>query len=86
MMGVVEAQPRCALLRQQLHGNVLKRKEAVMGTYSLDELMQRWYTEDLTTEQVIGQILQVLQELRKRVDELESRSRPQGVITPRRKS
>ncbi len=57
-----------------------------MGTYSLDELMQRWYTEDLTTEQVIGQILQVLQELTKRVDELESRNRPEGIITPRRKS
>jgi hypothetical protein len=56
-----------------------------MGMYSLDELVQRWYTEDLTAEQVIGQILQVLQELTRRVEELESKNRPEGVITPRRK-
>jgi len=56
-----------------------------MGSYSLDELVQRWYTEDLTAEQVIGQILQVLQELTRRVDELESKNRPEGIITPRRK-
>ncbi len=57
-----------------------------MGMYSLEELMQRWYMEDLTTEQVIGQILQVLQELMRRVDELESRNRPEGIITPKRKA
>lgn len=57
-----------------------------MGRYSLDELVQRWYAEDLTVEQIIGQILQVLQELTKRVDELESRNKPEGIITPRRKS
>ena len=56
-----------------------------MGLYSLDELVQRWYTEDLTAEQVIGQILQVLQELTRRVEELESKNRPEGIITPRRK-
>jgi hypothetical protein len=56
-----------------------------MGMYSLDELVQRWYTEDLTAEQVIGQILQVLQELTRRVEELEGKSRPEGIITPRRK-
>ena len=57
-----------------------------MGMYSLEELIQRWYMEDLTTEQVIGQILQVLQELMRRVDDLESRNRPEGIITPKRKS
>jgi len=56
-----------------------------MGMYSLDELVQHWYTEDLTAEQVIGQILQVLQELTRRVEELESKNRPEGIITPRRK-
>ena len=56
-----------------------------MGMYSLDELVQRWYTEDLTAEQVIGQILQVLQELTRRVEELESKNRPEGIITLRRK-
>ncbi len=56
-----------------------------MGMYSLDELVQRWYTEDVTAEQVIGQVLQVLQELTRRVEELESKNRPEGMITPRRK-
>ncbi len=56
-----------------------------MGKYSIEELMKRWFTEDLTVEQVIGQILQVLQELTRRVEDLESRNRPEGIITPRRK-
>ncbi len=56
-----------------------------MGMYSLDELIQRWYTEDLTAEQVIGQILQVLQELTRRVEDLENRIRPEGMITPRKR-
>jgi hypothetical protein len=57
-----------------------------MGTYSLEEMIQRWYAEDLTAEQVIGQILQLLQELSQRVNDLENRNRPEGIITPRRKS
>ncbi len=56
-----------------------------MGTYSLDELIQRWYTEDLTAEQIVGQILQVLQELARRVEELENRNRPKGAVKRRRK-
>ncbi len=56
-----------------------------MGMYSLDELVQRWFAEDLTAEQVIGQILQVLQELTKRVDELEDKNRPEGIIAPKRR-
>jgi len=56
-----------------------------MGMYSLDELIQRWYTEDLTADQVIGQILQVLQELTRRIEELENRNRPEGIITPKRR-
>jgi hypothetical protein len=57
-----------------------------MGAYSLDEMIQRWFAEDLTEEQVIGQILQVLQDLTKRVTDLESRNRPEGMIAPRRKT
>lgn len=53
-----------------------------MGTYSLDELIQRWWKHDLTPEQVIGQMLQVLQELKQRMDDLEQRMRPEGVTTP----
>ena len=57
-----------------------------MGAYSLDELIQRWYTEDLTTEQVIGQMLQVLLDLQRRVEDLENRDRLEGVLpTPRRR-
>jgi hypothetical protein len=48
-------------------------------------MIQRWFAEDLTEEQVIGQILQVLQDLAKRVNDLENRSRPEGIIAPRRK-
>ena len=57
-----------------------------MGTYSLDEMIQRWFAEDLTEEQVIGQILQVLLDLAKRVTDLENRSRLDGIIAPKRKS
>jgi hypothetical protein len=57
-----------------------------MGTYSLDEMIQRWYAEDLTAEQVIGQILLLLQELSQRINDLENRNRPEGIITPRRKT
>ena len=57
-----------------------------MGTYSLEEMIQRWFAEDLTEEQVIGQILQVLQELSQRVNDLENRNRPEGIITPKRRS
>lgn len=57
-----------------------------MGAYSLDEMIQRWFAEDLTEEQVIGQILQVLQDLVRRVNDLENRNKPEGIFTPRRKS
>ena len=56
-----------------------------MGTYSLDELIQRWYTEDLTAEQVIGQILQILQDLEQRVEDLENRNRLEGALPAPRK-
>ena len=56
-----------------------------MGTYSLDELLRRWFTEDLSAEQVVGQILLVLQELTRRVEELENRNKPEGIITPRKR-
>ncbi len=55
-----------------------------MGAYSLDEMIQRWFAEDLTEEQVIGQILQVLQDLVKRVNDLENRIKPEGISAPRR--
>ena len=56
-----------------------------MGAYSIDELIQRWGQHDLTPEQVIGQMLLVLQELKRRVEDLEQRMRPEGIITPGRR-
>jgi hypothetical protein len=53
-----------------------------MGAYSIDELIQRWGQHDLTPEQVIGQMLLLLQELKRRVEDLEQRMRPEGIITP----
>ncbi len=42
-----------------------------MGTYGLDGVMLAWKTEKLTTEQAVGQILQLLQDMEKRVATLE---------------
>jgi hypothetical protein len=56
-----------------------------MGTYSLDELISRWAKHDLTPEQVIGQMLQMLRELKQRIEDLEQRIRPEGTIAPTRR-
>jgi hypothetical protein len=50
-----------------------------MGTYGLDELIRRWFTQDLTPDQAIGQMLQVIQDLLRRIEDLESRNKPEGV-------
>ncbi len=42
-----------------------------MAAYSLDTLLQRWALHQLTSEQAIGQILQVLHDLEPRVKRLE---------------
>jgi hypothetical protein len=44
-----------------------------MGTYPLETIIREWERSKLTTEQVIGQVLLLIQELQKRLDELESR-------------
>ena len=44
-----------------------------MGTYSLDEIIKRWRRGELTAEQAIGQILQMIQSLSQRVGNLENR-------------
>ena len=44
-----------------------------MGTYSLETLIRKWGLSELTTEQAIGQILLILQELIRRVEALEER-------------
>jgi hypothetical protein len=42
-----------------------------MGTYGMEGVLRAWRTGSLTTEQAIGQILQLLQALELRVRELE---------------
>ena len=44
-----------------------------MGMYSLDEVMKRWRKGELTAEQAIGQVLQMIQNLSQRVGNLEHR-------------
>ncbi len=51
-----------------------------MGTYGLNELIRRWFKQDLTPDQAIGQMLQVIQELLRRIEDLESRNKPEGAI------
>lgn len=42
-----------------------------MGSYSLDELVRRWQSGQLTVEQAIGQMLLLLKELVERMRALE---------------
>ncbi len=42
-----------------------------MSNYNLDELITRWEHEKVTTEQAVGQVLQLLCSLAERVEELE---------------
>jgi hypothetical protein len=44
-----------------------------MGTYGLEGVTRAWEQEQLTTEQTIGQILLLLQELEDRLRSLERR-------------
>ena len=44
-----------------------------MGTYGLEGVIQAWEREQLTTEQAIGQILLLLQELEERLRCIEQR-------------
>ena len=44
-----------------------------MGTYGLEGVIRAWEREQLTTEQAIGQILLLLQELEERVCRVEHR-------------
>jgi hypothetical protein len=46
-----------------------------MGTYSLEMLIRKWGLSELTTEQAIGQILLILQELIRQLEALEGREK-----------
>lgn len=52
--------------------------EPDMGTYSLETLIRKWGLSELTTEQAIGQILLILQELIRRMEALEGREEGAG--------
>jgi hypothetical protein len=47
-----------------------------MGTYGLDGVLLAWRGGTITTEQAVGQILLLLQEMSKRLDELEKLTTP----------
>ena len=42
-----------------------------MGTYTLEEVIKRWTRSDMTTEQVVGQMLLIIQDVARRVGVLE---------------
>lgn len=44
-----------------------------MGTYPLDRIIREWGTDKLSTEQAIGQVLLLIQQMQKRLAELEAR-------------
>lgn len=44
-----------------------------MGMYTLEEVMNRWRRGQLTTEQAIGQILQIVHEINQRIGKIEKR-------------
>ena len=47
-----------------------RHEERMMSHYTIEELIARWKREELTVEQMIGQMLQVLREQERRVREL----------------
>jgi hypothetical protein len=55
-----------------------------MGTYGLQEVIRRWGRGQLTPEQAIGQILLLLAELDKRLQELERRRESLSKRPPRK--
>jgi hypothetical protein len=55
-----------------------------MGTYGLQEVIRRWGRGQLTPEQAIGQILLLLAELDKRLQELERRRESSPKRSPRK--
>jgi len=45
------------------------RQEDIVSHYTIDELIARWKKEELTVEQVIGQMLLMLKEQERRLKE-----------------
>ena len=53
-----------------------------MSQYTLEELINRWRQEELTSEQMIGQLLLALTALQQRVRDVERRLPPSAEATP----
>ncbi len=53
------------------HYTVTDKRRTRVGAYSLEELVRRWQTGELTIEQAIGQMLLLLKELDAQVRKLE---------------
>ena len=56
----------------RLYTNSCERGGKV-GTYPLETIIREWKNSKLTTEQAVGQALLLIQEMQKRVAELEAR-------------
>ena len=59
-----------------------RHKEDAVSHYTPEQLIERWKREELTTEQTIGQILQVLRELEQRLREVARRLPPENGAAP----
>lgn len=53
-----------------------------MGTYGLEGVMRAWEMEKLTTEQAVGQILQLIAEIEERLRDLERKYNKMNRLTP----
>lgn len=55
------------------HTNSCSQGGKIMGTYPLETTIREWANGKLTTEQAIGQILQLIQQMKEEIAELEAR-------------
>jgi hypothetical protein len=60
----------------------VSQKEHTMSQYTLEELINRWRQEELTSEQMIGQLLLALAALQQRVRDVERRLPPGAEAAP----
>jgi hypothetical protein len=59
------------LLLKNFCGQPISRRKCQMGNYTLEEVIKRWTRGDITTEQVVGQTLLIVQDIARRVGTLE---------------
>ncbi len=61
-----------------LWANLQSERERTVSQYTMEQLITRWKQEEMTADQMIGQVLLVLQAMHQRLRELE-RQRPPSV-------